>query len=289
MEGLAVAVAAAPRGGQLLVVATVLGQDGGGAAGLRTSLAITTRDGRQMTAAASACSAGCYQAVFGTAGLPRADLGRVQRPQSRRLHAARARSQRIGAAPRARGCGRIPQDPHARHPRAPGVRPHAGRPTRPTTRSRQTSCTSSCAARTSRSSSGIGAGTRPRAGPGRPRAQTPIKPIAPYWAPLVQDATILGTALSSRPAVLEDRIRGSPDARVLHDLGRQVQRPDARARDDRARSLHAPRLRALQCPTEGSAARRRRAVASQGATPGHALDRINGSARPPARPSRGSR
>ena len=69
--GLAVGIAAAPRHGQLLVVATVFGQDGSGAAGLRTSLAIATRDGQHMTASASPCTAGCYQAVFSTSELPK--------------------------------------------------------------------------------------------------------------------------------------------------------------------------------------------------------------------------
>ena len=68
---LALGVAAAPRHGQLLVVATVFGSSGVGTAGLHPRFEITTAGGGRMTAVATACTAGCYQAAFGTAGLPK--------------------------------------------------------------------------------------------------------------------------------------------------------------------------------------------------------------------------
>jgi hypothetical protein len=71
---LAVGVAAAPRPhGQLLVVATVLSGTGiaDGATGLDTKFAITTANCQRLTARSRTCTAGCYQAVFATSGLPK--------------------------------------------------------------------------------------------------------------------------------------------------------------------------------------------------------------------------
>ncbi len=197
--GSGVAVAAAPRGGQLLVVATVLGHNGGGAAGLRTSVAITTRDGRHMTAAASACSAGCYQAVFGASGLPRrisvAFNGRSRvdfrlpahgpsAPALRLVHAAAAEYAKIRTL--------------VTHERL------ASDPT-------QVAYTTYYAVAPDKlhfvvrgEEQSIIIGNRrwdqTLGGPWKASPQTPIKPIAPYWAPLVQDATILGTvSVHGRP------------------------------------------------------------------------------------------
>lgn len=190
--GLAVAVAAAPRHGQLLVVTTVFGQTGSGAAGLRTRLAITTRDGRQMTASASACSAGCYQAVFGTSGVPRrisvtfnggqrVDFTlppRLPSPSALRLvHAAAAEYGKLHSMVTHERLGSNPT--HVLHTTYYAVAPdklrfivHGEEQT-------------------------IIIGNRrwdkPLGGRWQGSSQTPIKPIAPYWAPLIQDATILGT------------------------------------------------------------------------------------------------
>ena len=197
--GLAVGVAAAPRDGRLLVVATVFAQTGGGAAGLRTSLAITTRDGRHMTAAASACSAGCYQAVFGTSELPR------------RISVAFNGRRRVEFALPAHG----PSPSALRLVRRAGA--EYGKIRTLVTHERLASDLTHVAyttyyavapdklhfvVRGEEQSIIIGNRRWDRTLGGRWKAspQTPIKPIAPYWAPLVQDATILGTvSVHGRP------------------------------------------------------------------------------------------
>jgi hypothetical protein len=68
---LAVGLAVAPRTHGLLVVATVFGQSGQGATGLRPQVTITEQSGSQSSTPATACGAGCYEAVFGTTELPR--------------------------------------------------------------------------------------------------------------------------------------------------------------------------------------------------------------------------
>jgi hypothetical protein len=191
--GLAVGLAAAPRHGDLLVVVTVFGQSGGGAARLRTRIAITTRAGQRLTAEATACSAGCYEAVFHTAAIPeRASVtfnggGRVQfslpghGPSVSALRLVRAAEAQYSHLRSLVTHERLASDPkevvfttyYAVAPDKLRFQVDGGYST-------------------------IIIGNRrwDRAPGGRWQgsSQAPIKPIAPYWTPLVQDATILGSA-----------------------------------------------------------------------------------------------
>lgn len=193
-RGLAVGIAAAPRShGQLLVVATVFGQSGRGAAGLGTRFAITTGDGQRMTASASSCTPGCYQAVFGTSGLPRhisvafddgshADFALPRHgPSAQALRVVRAAAaeygklrslvthERLGS-----GLTKPVQTNYY------AVAPHSLR---------------YVIAKQDVESIIIGKQRWDRRASGgwAHSAQTQITPISPYWTPLVQDATILGT------------------------------------------------------------------------------------------------
>jgi len=196
---LAVGVAAVPRDGQLLVVATVFGQEGDGATGLNTSLAITTRDGRRMTASASACTAGCYQAVFGTSELPRQisvtfNGGRrvdftmpPHGPSASALRLVRAAEAEYRRLRTLVTHERLGSDPtHVLYTTYYAVAPDKLR----------------FIVRGEDQTIIIGNRRWDRSQGGRWQAssQTPIRPIAPYWTPLVQDATILGTvSVHGRP------------------------------------------------------------------------------------------
>jgi hypothetical protein len=69
-DQLAVAVAIKQQHTRLYLVATVLGQDGSGSAGLETSFRITTRDGAHLDVAASPSMPGYYEASAQIAGKP---------------------------------------------------------------------------------------------------------------------------------------------------------------------------------------------------------------------------
>ena len=197
--GLAVGIAAAPRHGQMLVVATVFGQDGSGATGLRTSLAIATRDGQHMTASASPCTAGCYQAVFSTSELPkritvafngRSRVGFTLPPHGpsasalHLVHGAGAEYRRIRTL--------------VTHERLGSDLTHVAY----TTYYAVAPDRLHFVVRGEEQSIIIGnrRWDKSLGGTWQGSPQTPIKPIAPYWAPLVQDATILGTvSVHGRP------------------------------------------------------------------------------------------
>ena len=171
-RGLAVGLAAAPRHGQLLVVATVFGQSGGGAAKLHPRIVITTRGGQRMTAEATACTAGCYEAAFDTAAVPeRASVtfngaGRVDFTLP--AHGPSASALRL-----VRDAEAEYRELRSLRSRTSGWRRVRHRSsTRPTTRSRPTSCGSTYMAETTRSSSETGAGTARPEGGGRPRRRS---------------------------------------------------------------------------------------------------------------------
>jgi hypothetical protein len=67
---LAVALAVKPQGSRLLLVATVLGQDGPGVSGLTSSFRVTTEDGQTLRASGTACSPGCYATAVATKAQP---------------------------------------------------------------------------------------------------------------------------------------------------------------------------------------------------------------------------
>ena len=198
--GLAVGVAVAPRDGRLLVVATVFAPNGGGASGLHARVALTTRDGRQMSASTSRCDAGCYQAVVDTSALPRrisvtfnggngVDFTLPRRgPSASALRLVRA------AAAEYRGIHtlvtheRLGSDPiHVLHTTYYAVAPDRLR----------------FVVRGEDQSIIIGNRRWDKSAGGSWQAspQTPIRPIVPAWTPLVQDATILGAvSVDGRPA-----------------------------------------------------------------------------------------
>jgi hypothetical protein len=67
---LAVGLAVAPRGSALLLVATVFGQTGAGVAGLHTHFEVTTSQGHGLSAVGAPCTAGCYEATLAAGGRP---------------------------------------------------------------------------------------------------------------------------------------------------------------------------------------------------------------------------
>lgn len=67
---LGVGLAVAPRTHGTLVVLTVFGQSGGGQAGLDPHITLTNHDGSKNSAPATTCTTGCYQAVFPGTALP---------------------------------------------------------------------------------------------------------------------------------------------------------------------------------------------------------------------------
>ncbi|MGO9821803.1 MAG: hypothetical protein ACLPTJ_14295 [Solirubrobacteraceae bacterium] len=192
--GLAVGLAAAPRRGQLLMVATVFGQSGGGAAKLHTRIVITTHGGQRMTAEATACTAGCYEAVFDTAAIPeRASVtfnggGRVDFSFPAHGPSASALEQVRDAEAEYRRLRslvtheRLASDPtEVVYTTYYAVAPHKLR----------------FDVRGGDDTVIIGNRRWDRA-PGRrwqASPQEPITPIVAYWTPLVQDATILGAAI----------------------------------------------------------------------------------------------
>jgi len=198
--GLAVGVAAVPRDRQLLVVATVFSQEGDGAAGLDPRLTITTRDGRRMTAPASACTPGCYQAVFGTSRLPRQVSvtfhGRSRVDFTLPPHGPSAAALRLVRAAQAE-YGRLRT--LVTHERLGSDLTHVVY----TTYYAVAPDKLYFVVRGEDQSIIIGnrRWDRSRGGRWQASAQTPIKPIAPYWTPLVRDATILANvSVQGRPA-----------------------------------------------------------------------------------------
>ena len=191
--GLAVGLAAAPRDGQLLVVATVFGQSGGGAAKLRTRIDITTRAGQHMTAAATACGAGCYEAAFGTGAIP-------ERASVTFNGGARVNFTLPAHGPSASAL-RLVRATEAEYRRLRSLVTHE----RLASNLTDVVYTTYYAVapdklrfdvRGEDDSIIIGNRRWDRAPGGKwqESSQEPIKPITPYWTPLVQDATILGTA-----------------------------------------------------------------------------------------------
>lgn len=197
--GLAVGLAAAPREGKLLVVATVFGQSGGGAAKLRTRIVITTRGGQRMTARATACTAGCYEAAFNTAAIPE--------------HASITfdGGQRVDFALPAHGSSAsalaLVREAEAEYRQLRSLVTHERLASDPT----EVVYTTYYAVAPDKLRFDVRGGDdsiiignrRWDRAPGQTwqeSPQEPIRPIAPYWTPLVQDATILGTAtVQDRP------------------------------------------------------------------------------------------
>jgi hypothetical protein len=197
--GLAVGLAAAPRNGHLLLVATVFGTSGAGLAHLRTSFAISTADGRRLTVGGTPCTPGCYEAVLPASGLPASasvTLNRGNRitfvlphhgPTASALTLVHEAEAEYGAIHTLVTHERLASDPtHVVYTTYYAVAPDRLR----------------FQIRDGIESIIIGdeRWDREPGGPWQRSPQAPIQPIAPYWTPLVQDATILGTAaIHGRP------------------------------------------------------------------------------------------
>jgi hypothetical protein len=192
--GLAVGLAAAPRHGQLLVVATVFGQSGGGATKLHPRIVITTRGGQRMTAEATACTAGCYEAAFDTAAVP-------ERASVTFNGAGRVDFTFPAHGPSASAL-RLVREAEAEYHELRSLVTHERLASSPT----EVVYTTYYAVAPDKLRFDVRGGDdsiiignrrwdRAPGGGWQASPQEPIKPIVPYWTPLVQDATILGTAI----------------------------------------------------------------------------------------------
>ncbi len=192
-RNLAVGLAVAPRVHGLLVVATVFAGSGRGATGLRPKLTITGRDGSHSSATATACGAGCYEAVFPSRALPaRAAIGFDDGSHIGFALPAHGPTPQASALVRAAA---------AEYKQIRSMVTHERLGSSPT----QVAYTTYYAVAPDRlrfvvrgegESIIIGNRRWDRGlhGPWKESAQSPIDPITPYWTPLAQDATILGSA-----------------------------------------------------------------------------------------------
>lgn len=196
---LAVGLAVAPRAHGLLVMATVFGADGRGATGLRPTVTITDHHGSSSSAPATACGAGCYETVLPTLELP--------------AHAAISfdDGSRIGFALPAHGptaqAAAVVRGAAAAYKRIRSMVTYERLASSPT----NIVYTTYYAVAPNRMRFRIrGEGEsiiiakrrwdRGLHGRWHESAQSPVNPIQPYWTPVVQDATILGSAtVQGRP------------------------------------------------------------------------------------------
>lgn len=198
-NNLGVGLAVAPRKHGTLVVLTVFGPSGGGQTGLNPKITVTNRDGSTSSASASTCTTGCYQAVFPTTELPRSatvsfsDGSHVaftlpkHGPTAQALtlvHDAEAEYKQIRT-----------MVTHERLAASRTLATHttyyAVAPNR--LRFLVKGEDESIIIGNRRWDRNIG-------GPWKESAQSPVNPITPYWTPLVQDATVLGsTTIKGRP------------------------------------------------------------------------------------------
>jgi hypothetical protein len=200
---LAVALAFQPGPAKLGLVATILGQDGAGADGLEVSFALTTRDNQISTATAASCTPGCYQATLPATAPPKSVEVTIQ------------------------GAGAGPNPVRFTLPRTWPPKPALplvrqaeaayGRLTSLVTRERLGSdlthvlyttyeavAPNQLQLKTRGGGESIVLGhTRWDKQPGTPwkrSTATPVRAVAPYWTPQVEDATLIGsTTINGRP------------------------------------------------------------------------------------------
>jgi hypothetical protein len=197
---LAVAIALAPRTHGLIVVATVFAAGGGGASGLHPRFTITGRDGSTSTAVGTPCTAGCYEAVLPISGIPR------------RAVVSFANGSRLAFAPPSHGptaqALALVDEAAAEYKQIRTMVTHERLASSPT----HVAYTTYYAVAPDRlrfivrgEDESIIIGNRrwdrTLGGPWQESAQTAVDPIAPYWAPLVQDATVLANTTLDGQAV----------------------------------------------------------------------------------------
>jgi hypothetical protein len=190
---LAVGLAVAPRTHGLLVVATVFGQSGEGATGLRPEVTITAHDGSRSSAPATGCGAGCYEAVLGTTELPRS--ARISFDDGSHLgftlpsHGPTTEASRLVSGAAAEYKQLHSMVTHERLASSPTevayTNYYAVAPDRLRFDVRGEDETIIIGKR--RWDRSVG-------GPWKESATSPVSPISAYWTPLVQDATLLGSS-----------------------------------------------------------------------------------------------
>lgn len=187
---LAVGVAVAPRRHGLLVVATVFTPNGAGATGLKPQFRVTTRDGSVSTATATACTAGCYEAVLPIDGMPK--RAALSFDNGNRLVFALP-----SHGPTAEAMALV-RKAAAEYKHVHSMTTYERLATSPKYVARTTYYAEApdrlhFVVRGEDESIIIGHRRWDRniGGSWRKSAQTPIDPIAPYWTPLVQDPTII--------------------------------------------------------------------------------------------------
>jgi len=190
---LAVGLAVAPRTHGTLAVLTVFGPSGGGQAGLDPHITLTNRDGSKNSAPATTCTAGCYQAVFPGNALPH--TATVSFNDGSHVTFTLPRD---GPSTQALN---VVHEAEAEYKRIHTMVTHERLAASPT----QVAYTTYYAIAPDRlhfvvkgedESIIIGKRRWDRnvGGPWKESSQAPLKPIGPYWTPLVQDATLLGSS-----------------------------------------------------------------------------------------------
>jgi hypothetical protein len=202
---LAVALAVQPGGKGLTLVATVLGQDGGGARGLDVAFRTTTSDGAAHESAGQVCGPGCYAAVVESAARPTAATLTVKGPGAGgeplrfalpRQWPPRPAAGLVREAERAyKGLQTL-----VTHERLASDATHVL-----TTTYRAVAPDRLRIASGDGSESIVVGSTRWYRRPGQPWQRLPqggpVRAIAPYWSGRLEDATLLGTAtVRGRPA-----------------------------------------------------------------------------------------
>jgi hypothetical protein len=188
---LAVGLAIAPGRGALLLVATVWGQSGAGLGGLKTSFTVTTSDRHALSADGTPCTAGCYEATVRAGGRPTTATvvlnggNRVRFTLPRQWPAAPA--------------GSLVRKAAAEYGQVRSLVTHE----RLASSLTQVVYTTYYAVAPDKLRYQIRDGAeaiiigdqrwdRQPGGAWERSPQDPIRPITPYWAPLIQDARIIG-------------------------------------------------------------------------------------------------
>jgi hypothetical protein len=190
---LAVGLAVAPRGGRLLLVATVFGQSGAGVGGLRSRFEVTTSSRQTVGAAGAPCTAGCYEATLPVAGRPTSAAVVFDRRNRVRFVLPTRWPAPSGLA--------LVRDAEAGYARVRSLVTHERLASNPTS----AVYTTYYAVAPDRLRFQIRGGVesiiiggerwdRQPGGSWQRSPQAPIEPIKPYWTPLVQDARIVGSA-----------------------------------------------------------------------------------------------
>jgi hypothetical protein len=204
-EDLAVALALKPGAGGLLAVITVLGQDGAGAEGLTTSVSVRTADGRSTTSAAAQGALGTYQAVLATRARPTGATVSIDGPGSSDRPLRFALPATWPAKPATALMKKV-DNAYAQLKTLVTHERLASDPTHVIDSVYRAISPSTLQITSSNGTQAIVIGDRrwdkqPGSGFKESAQSPPVKAIAPYWAGIVEDPTLLGsTTVRGRPA-----------------------------------------------------------------------------------------